>query len=182
MLAADAPVRIRRITPSDGRVLRDLRLRSLADSPDAFGQPIEEAMAQPEAEWTAQARVAAAGERRAWFIAEQDAPVEGRPPVALGVVLGRRRPPDQLLIFSMWVDPRVRRAGVGAGLIATAEQWGAGWGARRSVLWVFAGNEPAIRFYLRLGFRTEIEGEDARTGASYGALAMSRPIASLPAR
>ena len=176
MLAADLPVRIRRITPADGGVLRDLRLRSLADSPEAFGQPLEEAMAQPEAEWTAQARVAATGERRAWFIAERDAPFPGRPPVTLGVVLGRRRPPDQLLIFSMWVDPAARRTGLGGALIATAERWAAPWGARRSVLWVFAGNEAAIRFYLRLGFRTEIEGEDARTGASYGAMAMSRPI------
>lgn len=176
MLAADPPLRIRRVTPDDGPVLRDLRLRSLADSPEAFGQPLEEAMAQPDAEWTAQARVASIGDRRAWFIAEQDAPYPERPPRTLGVVLGRRRPPDQLLIFSMWVDPTARRSGVGAELIATAERWAAGWGARRSVLWVFAGNEPAIRFYLRLGFRTEIEGDDARTGASYGAMAMSRPI------
>jgi GNAT superfamily N-acetyltransferase len=178
MLADDPPVRIRRITPNDGPVLRDLRVRSLSDAPDAFGQTVEEAAGQPDSEWVALARAAAQGERRAWFLAElQDAgtrPEEG--PSVVGLVLGRRRPPDTLLIFSMWVDPSVRRGGVGRALIDRAESWAAGWGARRSVLWVFAANEPAIRFYLRLGFRTEMEGDDARTGANYGALAMSRPI------
>ena len=177
MLASDPPIRIRRIAVDDGPVLRDLRLRSLADAPEAFGQPLEEAAGQPAAEWASAARVAAAGERRAWLIAERVGPAGDGAPLTVGIVLGRRRPPDTLLIFSMWVDPTVRRAGVGAALIAAAEQWASAWGARRSVLWVFAANEPAIRFYLRIGFRTDIEGEDARAGAAYGALAMSRPIA-----
>ena len=181
MLASDPPVRIRRITADDGPLLRDLRLRSLADAPEAFGQPYEDAEAQPAAEWTSAAKVASAGDRRAWLVAERLGPWLGETapdgPHTVGIVLGRRRPPDTLLIFSMWVDPSMRRAGVGGALIDAAERWAAGWGARRSVLWVFAANEPAIRFYLRLGFRTDMEGEDARTGAAYGALAMSRPIA-----
>jgi len=175
MLADAHPIRIRRIGPSDGPLLRDLRLRSLSESPEAFGQPIEEATAQSETEWTSAARVASQGERRAWFLAET-LPAPDRTARTVGLVLGRRRPPDTLLIFSMWVDPAVRRAGVGAGLIAAAESWAADWGAHASVLWVFAGNEPAIRFYHRIGFVVQSDGEDARTGAPYGALAMSRRI------
>jgi GNAT superfamily N-acetyltransferase len=82
------------------------------------------------------------------------------------------------MIFSMWVDPSVRRTGVGARLIEAAEAWAAAWSARTSVLWVFAGNEPAIRFYHRIGFTVQLEGDDARTGAPYGALAMTRPTRS----
>jgi hypothetical protein len=48
------------------------------------------------------------------------------------------------------------------------------------VLWVFASNEPAVRFYLRLGYAVEDAGDDARTGAQYGALAMSRSIGGGP--
>jgi GNAT superfamily N-acetyltransferase len=174
MALADPPLRIRRIRPDEGPLLRDLRLRSLADSPDAFGQRAEDAALQPAAEWTATAKAAAAGERRAWFIAEIPHPGTGAR--AVGIVLGRRRPPDTLLIFSMWVDPSVRRQGVGSRIIAAAEAWAATWGARESVLWVFGGNDPAIRFYQRLGFTTDEDSEDARTGAQYGALAMRRPI------
>jgi len=171
----DAPIRIRRIRPDDGPVLRDLRLRSLAESPEAFGQQVDDAAAQADAEWEAAARVAWQGERRAWFIAETAGRADG-PSRTLGLVLGRRRPPDTLMIFSMWVDPAARRVGLGARLIETAEAWAAAWGGRSSVLWVFGGNEPAIRFYDRIGFRVHPDGEDAWTGAAYGALAMSRPI------
>jgi RimJ/RimL family protein N-acetyltransferase len=44
------------------------------------------------------------------------------------------------------------------------------------VLWVFAANEPAIRFYERLGFAVELEGDDSASGRAYGALAMSRHV------
>ena len=182
MLASDPPVRIRRITADDGPLLRDLRLRSLADAQEAFGQPYEEAEAQPAAEWASAAKVASTGDRRAWLIAERlgpslgDAAPDG--PQTVGIVLGRRRPPDTLLDLQHVGGPaRCAAPALAAALIDAAERWAAGWGARRSVLWVFAANEPAIRFYLRLGFRTDMEGEDARTGAAYGALAMSRPIA-----
>ena len=170
----ELPTRIRRIRASDGPVLRDLRLRSLTDSPEAFGQRAEDAATQTAADWESAARVAASGERRAWFLAEATGGADDAAarPATLGLVLGRRRPSDTLLIFSMWVDPAVRRSGLGRGLIEAAERWAGEWGARRSVLWVFATNEPALRFYGRLGFRLLSEGEDARTGAHYGAVAM----------
>jgi GNAT superfamily N-acetyltransferase len=155
-------------------LLRDLRLRSLAESPDAFGQHAEDARTQPREEWQAIARASSAGDRRAWFVAERAETGTGR--VAVGIVSGRRRPPGTLLIFSMWVDPGYRRTGVGRALIEAAEAWAIGWGARRSVLWVFAANEPAVRFYLRIGYATESSGDDALTGARYGALAMARRL------
>ena len=37
-------------------------------------------------------------------------------------------------------------------------------------------NEPAIRFYRRLGFEVELDTPDAESGRTYGALAMSRRI------
>ena len=52
------------------------------------------------------------------------------------------------------------------------------WGATQTVLWVFASNEPALRFYARLGFSIVAEGPDAEAGYQYGASAMTRPIPS----
>jgi ribosomal protein S18 acetylase RimI-like enzyme len=41
---------------------------------------------------------------------------------------------------------------------------------------VIIGNDDAIRFYERIGFRVQNEGPDAESGAAYGALAMERPV------
>jgi GNAT superfamily N-acetyltransferase len=175
---AGAMLRVRRIRADEGALLRDLRLRALADAPEAFGQGLPDAEAQPDAAWTQAARQASAGDSRIWLIAEEgavdhDAADVPRP---VGLVQGRRRPPDTLLIFSMWVDPAGRRRGTGRVLVDEVTSWGRSWGARRAVLWVFAVNEPAIRFYEKLDFSAELEGEDAASGHAYGAVAMSRPI------
>lgn len=168
-------LRVRRIRPDDGPLLRELRLRSLSDAPDAFGQPLEDAAARPDAEWAAQVKDSSEGDRRAWFIADRDD--DGRPD-SVGVVLVRRRPPDVALVFSMWVEPRARRSGVGRALIETANDWAASWGAQRVVLWVVAGNDPAVHFYQRLGFTLLVTGPDAESGHAYGALTMTRAIPS----
>ena len=165
------PVTVRRIGPQEGGLLRDLRLRSLRDAPEAFGQNAADAAVRPDDDWQQQARQASSGDRRAWFLA-----VEASGAI-VGLVQGRRRPPADLLIFSLWVDPRARRDGVGLALMRAAQRWAHGWGATRTVLWVFASNEPAIRFYRRLGFNTETDTADAASGTNYGALAMSRSTA-----
>ena len=82
------------------------------------------------------------------------------------------------MVFSMWVDPAVRRLGVGRRLIEAVETWAQAWGATQTVLWVFASNEPALRFYRRLGFSVVADGPDAEAGYQYGASAMTRPIPS----
>ncbi len=165
---------IRRIRPEEGPLLRDLRLRSLVDSPEAFGQRLEEVAAQPAEEWQQAARAASEGDGRAWFVA-------GCAGEDVGLVLARRRRPATLLVFSMWVARRSRRAGVGRRLIEAAESWAAGWGATETILWVLRGNTPGVAFYRRLGFDVMREGSDAESGARYDALAMRRPIGDVHA-
>jgi GNAT superfamily N-acetyltransferase len=163
------PTIIRRLREDEWLLLRDVRLAALRDAPEAFGQPLENAAAQPASEWQSMARAAARGDRRAWFVAE----LEER---AVGIVQARRRAPHDCLVFSMWVAPDARRAGVGRGLLRAVDDWAGGWGARQVVLWVIAGNETALGFYRRLGFRVLDGGPDVESGAAYGALALSRPI------
>jgi len=40
-----------RFAPHEWRIYRDLRLRALADSPDAFGSTFERERDRPDAEW-----------------------------------------------------------------------------------------------------------------------------------
>lgn len=164
-------VDIRRIRADDGPLLRELRLRSLADAPEAFGQPLEDVRRRPAGDWDTQAGRASRGPERTWLLAER----EGE---AVGLVQGRRRRPGTLLLFSMWVDPAVRRLGVGRILVDVLEEWARTWDAERTVLWVFAANESAIAFYRVLGFQVIVGGPDADSGARFRALAMRRAIRS----
>ncbi len=168
---ARADIRIRRIEPADARALRDLRLRSIADAPDAFGQSLTEAQARPETEWLRSARQSSHGDSRTWLIAEG----AGR---TLGLVQGRKRRPATLMLFSMWVDPAARRLGVGGLLVNELEAWASGWDAVETILWVMAGNGAAIEFYRNLRFEPLAHGRDAEAGARFGALAMRRAIRS----
>lgn len=162
-------ITVRRLGADEWRLLRRLRLAALSDAPHAFGQALADAATQPDDEWVSAARASSSGDRRAWFVAyDEDRPV--------GLVQARRRPPDECLVFSMWVDPAARRSGAGRALLQGVDEWAAGWGGRRVVLWVVAGNDGALSFYRRIGFRLLESGEDADSGAAYGALALSRPI------
>jgi len=158
---------IRRIGPSEGDALKALRLRALAEEPEAFGETAAEAEARDEAEYRARARAGSAGDRRAWFLGELD---DVASPV--GLAMGRRRPPDDCMVFSVWVAEAARGRGVGRALVASVAGWARAWGARRLVLWVFRSNTAAIRFYERLGFIIEAAGPDADLGAPHGAVAM----------
>ena len=137
---------IRRIDPDEWAVLREMRLASLLDAPEAFGQRYETAASEPEAEWRSAARASSSGERRAWFIARG------------GVGAG------------------ARRSGAGRHLVDAVAAWAAGWGGKRVVIWVFGANEGALRFYERLGFRVVADGADAESGRAFGALAMELSI------
>jgi len=169
-------VKTSRIRADEWPLLRELRLASLLDAPEAFGQRYENAAAEPESEWRSAARASARGDRRAWFVARMDDGVAD----AIGLVQARRRPPQDCLVFSMWVAPAARRAGVGAALIGAVARWARGWGGQRMVLWVFGANDGALRFYERIGFHVLAEGPDAESGRAFGALAMELPIGDPP--
>jgi ribosomal protein S18 acetylase RimI-like enzyme len=169
MHADASEIVFRRIRPEEGLLLRDLRIRSLTDSPAAFGQTVEDAAARPHEDWHRSALRGSLGDGRTWLLAQRD----GR---AVGLVQGRRRPPQTLLVFSMWVDPGSRRLGVGERLISEVEGWARGWQATETVLWVLAGNADGLAFYRRLGFEVLDAGPDAEAGDRYGAVAMRRAI------
>jgi hypothetical protein len=63
---------VRRIGLDEGTRYRDIRLTSLADSPDAFSTTLESANARSLQSWSEQADDAAAGQDRAIFMALYD--------------------------------------------------------------------------------------------------------------
>jgi GNAT superfamily N-acetyltransferase len=129
-------VTIRRAEAEDWQGLRDLRLRALADSPDAFLATLEEAKARSDEEWRNW------GQDGVIFVAE---PFDG---MAGGFVTDE----GDVMLWGMWVTPERRGSGLAETLARAVIDWARGEGAPRVVLWVVIGNAPAERFYERLGF------------------------------
>ena len=57
-------------------------------------------------------------------------------------------------VETLIVSRRFRRAGCGRALMHAATEWARARGAGQLLLTVWAGNEPAARFYEALGYRT----------------------------
>lgn len=85
----------RRLGPDDWEAFRDIRLRSLADSPDAFGSTFERERGFTEADW----RQRVSGPV---YVVEDPAPV------AVGGIFDREGISQ---IWGMWTDPAHRGRG-----------------------------------------------------------------------
>lgn len=139
---------IRTLAPHDWPTYRDVRLRSLADSPDAFCSTLaEEAQRAPEA-WEARLSVAAVSGRDYPLVAELGG-------AAVGMLYAKVDSADESVVnlFQVWVAPGSRGHGVGAALLREAIRWARARGARAVQLSVTSGDTPAVRLYVREGFR-----------------------------
>ena len=140
-------VTVERIRPDRWRDLRTVRLRALADTPDAFLRTLAEEEAYPDEEWQQRASERAVGDDGTTFLAFVDGEVAG-------VVGGFKRPEDGSTaeLVAMWTAPEHRRTGVGRALVDAVAAWARDGGAARLVLWVVRGNDRALAFYEALGF------------------------------
>jgi GNAT superfamily N-acetyltransferase len=136
-------VSIERLTSGNEERLRAIRLRALADAPDAFGTTYDEALARSAEDWRLQLALFAN------FIA-----------VAAGHDVGiiRGAPdderPDTAYLLSMWVAPEMRRQKIASVLIDSVVQWAKSHGYRRVILDVAEVNAAALALYFNKGFVT----------------------------
>lgn len=135
----------RQAQEADWEALRQLRLRALADAPDAFASTLEAEVAFPDEVWRQRAE---GGTVSANFIAR-----EGGVDVGLAAVFAEPDAPGRMHLVSMWVDPGYRRRGVARALVDQAVRWAAERRAREVILWVADQNAAARRLYERIGFR-----------------------------
>jgi GNAT superfamily N-acetyltransferase len=170
-------MQIRAIRSGEGLKLREIRLRALTQSPDAFGTTLAQAAGQPETDWHERAVVAAAGERQVMFVAEADGRWAG---LAGGFFehAADADGPDDAELISMWVEPEARRSGVAVELIEAVIGWAQARGASRIRLWVTLGNVPATRLYERMGFVATGETASVRPDSALREQLMVRPLAT----
>jgi ribosomal protein S18 acetylase RimI-like enzyme len=138
-------VRIRQVRAEEWQTLRELRLRALAEAPEAFARTHAEEAAYPDELWR---RRAGGRPDVVTFVAEADDAPGG---VGLATVRLEGEPLHGHLV-GMWVDPACRRQGVARALIDRAADWARSRGAGELVLWVVDRNAAARRLYQRAGF------------------------------
>ena len=138
-----------RLTADDWTVLREIRLRALADSPDAFGSTLEREQGFDEQDW-----------RRRTVRPVLVVEVDGRR-VAMG---GTFADDGVLHVWGMWTDPEHRGSGHGRALLdaLVAPAVAAG---QRAQLHVNVANPSARAFYERCGFVGTGELEPLRPGS-----------------
>jgi ribosomal protein S18 acetylase RimI-like enzyme len=136
---------IRQAQAADWAALRQLRLRALADAPDAFASTLKAEEALLDEIWRQRAQ---GGSSSANFIAR-----EGGVDVGLAAVFAEPDAPGRMHLVSMWVDPGYRRRGVARALVDQVVRWAAERRAREVILWVADHNSAAHRLYEQLGFR-----------------------------
>jgi len=164
-------VLIRAITADEWSLWRDLRLRALADSPDAFRPTFEEESVQPDEWWEDIIGTTAAHPRGGLWLAD----LEARP---VGMAFGRLDSDRHVLnVAAMWVAPGARGRGVGRRLLEVAMDWATESGATIAELWVTEGNEAAESLYRKAGFRSTGETDRLRPTSE---LTISKLSARLP--
>jgi ribosomal protein S18 acetylase RimI-like enzyme len=134
---------VRRLRPTEWEAFRALRLRALADAPDAFGSTLAEERDDTDERWQRRAHPSDG------FVA-----VAEREGVLVGLAIGAPAPGHVQAagLFSMWVDPAERGHGLGGRLIDAVVDWARGAGYGAIGLGVTTTNHGAIALYERLGF------------------------------
>jgi ribosomal protein S18 acetylase RimI-like enzyme len=158
---------VRRLRNDESALLRELRLRALNQDPGAFAETYEVARERPPEDWDAWA----ADESMVVVVAEDG----GR---CVGMAAGRLRDdlPDGAWLFGLWVDPAVRRAGVGTRLIDAVADWARERGRARLALSVTTNNAAAAALYGRAGFEPTGRVRPLPADPSRTEVFLSRPV------
>jgi ribosomal protein S18 acetylase RimI-like enzyme len=135
-------IEIRRVQPGDESLLRDTRLRALADAPAAFGTTLASAQARPNDFWTSQAAGSLGEQPCATWIAVDDRSQ------GIGMLTGVDGD-EAVEVIQVWVAPEHRGTGLIERLFGQVFEW-----APRPLITiaVAASNGRARRVYERLGF------------------------------
>lgn len=174
---------IRRLQAQEWPAYRALRLRSLADAPQAFGSTLAlEESWRPEL-WMARLTAASTSGRDCPLVAEAetaDGAADGANKQLLGLLWAKCDADDAGIVhlYQMWVAPETRGQGVAAALLRDAIAWARAIGARSVRLRVVSGNEAAARLYARAGFRDVGAPEPLRPGLAALEQTMQLDLAS----
>ncbi|MCU1352302.1 MAG: GCN5-related N-acetyltransferase [Acidimicrobiales bacterium] len=140
-------IRVRRIQPTDGPLLRATRLAALADSPGDSTTTVALNEAHLAEHWDRAAAANAVGSTQATYFASEEDGTE-----VVGMIGAYLLPDGAATMVGLWSAPGHRDVGVGDALVEAVLDWATRSGAERARLWVVERNEYARRFYESKGF------------------------------
>jgi ribosomal protein S18 acetylase RimI-like enzyme len=158
---------IRVVQYEDWERARDLRLRALADAPEAFARSLEEEERLSESEWR---DFVSTSDSRVWFVEATDDEFVG---MAFGFL---DDPSKTAYLGGMWVEPGGRRSGIGKRLVESVVEWARARGAVRIELEVNELTRPAVALYRACGFAATGRSRPLLSDPSATALEMARKI------
>ena len=132
---------IRSTVTEDWKLLRQVRLAALLDTPTAFGVSYQTAAAYTDEQW--QVRASSTG-TAFWLAFEHDRPV--------GMIGAAVSDTQRFNLIGMWVEPAARGSGVATQLVETVKARATSQGFDRVYLDVSPDNARASNFYLKQGF------------------------------
>ncbi len=155
-------VLVRRLQPGEWQAYRAIRLRALADAPEAYGSTLALEQGLPDDTWTTRVAKSAVSGIDCALVAEQGGRLGGLPWAKVDAEDAGR-----VNLFQVWVAPEWRGRGVAAALLDEALAWARSRGTRVVHLGVNNANAGAIRLYQRAGFRQIGEPYLMREGAPH---------------
>lgn len=160
MGSVSSAITVQRFATHEWPGYRELRLRALTDSPDAFGSTLEREAAFPDDLWAERIERGANS--------PTDLPLVARiGDEVIGLAWGRvqEADPREVHVYQVWVAPEHRGRGVGQALLGAIIAWARESGARQISLEATCGNSAAMRLYAREGFRPVGDPEPMRPGS-----------------
>ncbi|HET9895791.1 MAG TPA: GNAT family N-acetyltransferase [Streptosporangiaceae bacterium] len=148
----------RQLNSDEWRLLRKLRLSALAESPDSFLATHDIEKNYGESKWRDEFA------RGNWHVGTLDGAVVG----LVGVTREDGMTHEECYLEYIWIAAGLRGSGFATQMVTQVLNGLRKSGVRTTYLWVMDGNETAVKFYTRLGFRATDERHaiDARPGRS----------------
>lgn len=136
-------MRMRTLESNEHLVLKEVRLRSLQESPDAFCVRYDDEQAKPMSYWVD--LLASSYHPNTHFVVFDD---NAKP---VGLVFGLRDMQSNTTarIAGLWVEPSHRRLGVAQHLLDAILNWASANGCSLVKLWVTKSSTAAIKFYRK---------------------------------
>lgn len=160
-------ISIRSIQPDEWPAYREVRLRALQESPDAFGSTYAAEAARNDAMWASRVSAASAsGQDKALFA------WIGSDICGLAWCKVSNAEPGVADLFQMWVAPDFRGRGVAAALLREIVAYARSAGVATLRLGVTVAESPAMRLYRAFGFEPVGAIEPLREGSTLMAQTM----------
>ncbi len=158
--------------PEHWALIREVRLRSLAEAPEAFCSRLEDEQLTTEDGWRARparSHIALAMLDLQGAAVADVVPGSAADPAStavIGTASGKPDPhePAGSELVGMWVDPQFRRTGAALALIDEIVDWARAGGAASLALWVAEDNDRARALYEKCGFTLTGQREPMRPG------------------